>query len=107
MYSIERKAYVYEKNGDLSSAMDAWVQISWMLIDDWWPHYQIASLCEQLGEFERAITIWENLMVQNSQQGLHNLMVKRLERAYSVGRGPGPSSRDRGMEGVDIGEPKQ
>jgi len=59
-----------------------------MLMDDWWPHYQIASLCEQLGEFERAIRIWENLVVQNSQQGLHNLMVKRSERAYSAGRSP-------------------
>jgi len=88
-YWIERKAYAYEKSGDLSSAMDAWVQISGMSTGDWWPHYQIASLCEQLGEFERAITIWEKLVAQNfSQQGLHNLMVKRLERAYSIGRGP-------------------
>ena len=87
-YWIERKAYAYEKSGDLSLAKETWVQISSMLMDDWWPHYQIASLCEQLGEFERAIRIWENLVVQNSQQGLHYLMVKRLERAYSAGRGP-------------------
>jgi tetratricopeptide (TPR) repeat protein len=87
-YWTERKANVYEKNGDLILAIDEWVRIATLLTDDWWPHYQIASLYEKLGDFERAISIWEDLVIKSDQENWHSLMIERLEHAYIIGRGP-------------------
>jgi tetratricopeptide (TPR) repeat protein len=85
---VERKAYAYEKSGDLALAIEAWSHVSEIETGDWWPNYQIARLYEKLGDFELAIHLWERLVLAGDQECWHSLAIVRLERAYTLGRGP-------------------
>jgi tetratricopeptide (TPR) repeat protein len=84
---IERKASASEKSGDLALAIEEWDIVLEIVPNDWWPLYQKARLYEKLGDFERAIKLWEGLVL-GEDQSCHSLAIARLERAYTIGRGP-------------------
>jgi tetratricopeptide (TPR) repeat protein len=87
---VERKAHAHEKSGDLVLAIEEWGLLSEAsrCNGDWWPHYQMARLYEKLGDFERATQLWEELVLADDQKSWHSLAIARLERAYTIGRGP-------------------
>jgi tetratricopeptide (TPR) repeat protein len=85
---VERRANEYESAEDLSSAIRDWEHISSVFDGDWWPRYRLADVYERNGDVEKAIVIWEELVVRNRNTSRLNLMGRRLQRAYLLERGP-------------------